>query len=447
MTAYLQEGLQQDAGVLLLVTEERWAGLQRRLPCLRADATDAGRDLPIRVLDAQQVRDRVFVDGVLNERLFRRFIDAALGAVRRRAPGGRVCAYGELVDMLWREGHAKSAVQVERLWNEALSGRAASLLCAYHTHGAHGAHGAMDASAMELICHTHAQVSPAESFLHLETDEERSRAVSLLQHRAGATSELAARKAAEDALRSRQGELAEQARQRDQSIAVLGHELRNPLTAILCALRLARSGKPDAVERAVALAERQVRKMSHLIEDLLDVTRLSHGKIRLQREPIEVARCVEQAVEAIRPLLAARRQRLSLALPAEPTLLLGDPVRVEQILSNLLHNASKYTPDEGEIALRAGVVEGMVELAVQDTGRGMTTEFIARVFEPFAQSEPWDAGSGGGLGLGLSLVRELVELHGGSVRAHSDGLGRGSTFVVRLPLPAEASIPTSRMAG
>lgn len=440
VSAYLAEGLRHGAGLLVVVTEEHWAAFQRRLSSLSPGFAEAERERLIQVLDARRVRAQVFVDAVLNEHLFRGLIASALDRMLRRAPGGRVCAFGELVDLLWSEGQAASALHVERLWCEVLSGRGASLLCAYRMKGADGA---QHASALEDICGMHSRVVPTESFLQLDTDEERFRAISLLQHKAytahALQSEIQARRAEEEVLRRRGRELDEEARQKDQFIAVLGHELRNPLAAIVVALQVARSGRQGAAERAYAVVDRQVNKMAHLIEDLLDVTRLSHGKINLRPEPVEVVGCVEQVVEALRPLLDARRQRLSLDLPAEPMHLYGDPVRVEQILSNLLQNALKYTANEGEIELRASVEGAMVEIAVQDNGQGMAAHLLERVFEPFAQGVPGDTRSEGGLGLGLALVRGLVELHGGSVRALSDGPGCGSTFIVRLPLAGEAA--------
>jgi signal transduction histidine kinase len=231
-----------------------------------------------------------------------------------------------------------------------------------------------------------------------------------------------------------------QARRKDDFLATLAHELRNPLSPIthaLHALRL-RSGDALTVERARDIMERQVRQLSRLIEDLLDVARLSRGKARLCKEPVDVAAAVAQAVETTRPVLDARRHRLEVETPAAPLVLEVDPGRLQQILVNLLTNAARYTEPGGHIGMTAGRVDGEVVLRVRDSGIGLAAEVLPHIFEPFVQAED---GVQGGLGVGLSLVRGLVELHGGRITAASAGPGQGSEFTVRLPAPVEPRRP------
>jgi two-component system CheB/CheR fusion protein len=244
----------------------------------------------------------------------------------------------------------------------------------------------------------------------------------------------------EEELRTRAGQLAEADRRKTEFLAVLAHELRNPLAPICNAVELlARRGADRSlVEQACALIERQVRHMVRLVDDLLEVSRITSGKIRLQKQVLDLATVVADAVATSRPLLDARRHTLAVELPAEPLRLEADPVRVTQVLANLLHNAAKFTPEGGRVSLRAERRGAEVVVRVRDTGIGMSPEVLRRAFEPFAQADTSLDRADGGLGIGLTLVRSLVDLHGGAVTAESEGAGRGSVLTVRLPAAAAA---------
>ncbi|HEX7446078.1 MAG TPA: ATP-binding protein [Pirellulales bacterium] len=236
-------------------------------------------------------------------------------------------------------------------------------------------------------------------------------------------------------------ELREADQRKDEFLAMLAHELRNPLAPLRNALGILQMGKIDAetVGWARAVMERQVQHMSRLVDDLLDVSRIMRGKIELHREPIELSSVVERAVETVRPAIDAREHALHIDLPAEPLWIDADLIRIAQVLSNLLNNAAKYTEPGGTIWLTADAEEARVTLRVRDTGMGIAPPMLSRVFELFAQAEQTIDRSQGGLGIGLTLVRQLVELHGGSVEAYSEGVGRGSEFRVRLPRIAAPS--------
>jgi signal transduction histidine kinase/CheY-like chemotaxis protein len=230
-------------------------------------------------------------------------------------------------------------------------------------------------------------------------------------------------------------------RDRDQFLAMLGHELRNPLGAILLAAEMLPPEAGAAGKRGVIL--RQVRHLARLVDDLLDVARVTTGKVTLHRRPVDLGELVARCAETHRP--AAEAQGLALAVEAGAGELLvdGDPVRLEQVFSNLLTNAIKYTGAGGRIEVRAGALDGQIEIAVRDTGIGISGQMLPRVFDLFTQAEGALDRSQGGLGIGLTLVRRLVELHGGTVAASSDGPGRGSQFLVRLPrrpAPAEVAL-------
>jgi PAS domain S-box-containing protein len=227
-------------------------------------------------------------------------------------------------------------------------------------------------------------------------------------------------------------------RRKDEFVAMLGHELRNPLSTIVTALELMRPANGDgAGAREREVIERQVRYMTRLVDDLLDLSRIARGKLSLERRTQELASAVRAAVEIATPLIERKGHALRVEVPERGLPVFADPTRLAQVVSNLLTNAAKYTPSGGHITVRGERRGERVRLAVRDDGIGMTPELRARVFDLFAQGAQ-DAGGAGGLGLGLTLARSLTEMHGGWIEAESEGPGRGSCFAVTLPLAAEA---------
>jgi PAS domain S-box-containing protein len=241
-----------------------------------------------------------------------------------------------------------------------------------------------------------------------------------------------------DRLRAEEA-LREEARRKDEFLAMLAHELRNPLAPIRNALYILDlpAADPALAGQARQIAERQVQHMSRLLDDLLDVSRISRGRVELRLEPVDVARLVTRTAEAARPLIEERRHELLVCLPPAAMRVRGDPTRLEQVMTNLLTNAAKYTDPGGRIWLSAAREGDGVVLRLRDTGVGIAADMLPKVFDLFVQAERRLDRSRGGVGIGLTLVKRLVELHGGSVEAKSDGPGRGSEFVVRLPALAE----------
>jgi PAS domain S-box-containing protein len=233
-------------------------------------------------------------------------------------------------------------------------------------------------------------------------------------------------------------------RLKDEFLAMLAHELRNPLAPLRNALHIMKQpGTHEAViGQCREMADRQVQHMARLLDDLLDVSRVSRGKIELRKESVDMAAVLHATVEGVRPLMEGRGHQFTMALPSEPLQVEGDPTRLEQVLTNLLNNAAKYTDPGGRIWLLASRDGAEIVLRVRDTGIGIDPEMLPRIFDLFVQAERRLDRSQGGVGIGLTLVRKLVELHGGSVEAYSAGLGWGSEFVVRLP--ALAAEPQSR---
>ncbi len=231
-------------------------------------------------------------------------------------------------------------------------------------------------------------------------------------------------------------------------LAVLAHELRNPLAPILTGLEIMRmrSGSADTVANVRAVIERQVKQLSHLIDDLLDIARVTNGKVEIRKEQADLRTIVAGAVETSLPLIEQARHAFSLALPDAPLPVLADPTRVAQVIGNLLTNAAKYTPPGGNVALSVEPDGAEAVVTVADNGIGIPAEALEGLFSMFSQVERNMSHAQGGLGIGLSLVRQLVALHGGSVAAFSDGPGLGSRFVVRLPLDAGAASPSAAPA-
>ncbi len=232
---------------------------------------------------------------------------------------------------------------------------------------------------------------------------------------------------------------AEQAQQRQtELLAVVAHELRNPMTPLLTVAALLSQVQLADLPRIQDMIERQVGQLARLVDDLLDVSRVNTGKLRLIRSVVDLNAMIATAVETSRPAMDARLQHFRVQLAPAPMALYGDPVRLTQVLSNLLDNASKYTPNFGEIELDVAVDGDTVAIAITDTGIGITADALSHVFEPFVQESHAVGFNGDGLGIGLTVVRELVEAHGGSVLAKSAGSGLGSTFIVTLPVAAPA---------
>ena len=235
--------------------------------------------------------------------------------------------------------------------------------------------------------------------------------------------------------RRAQDEVQDAQRRKDEFLATLAHELRNPLAPLRNGLEIMGKTRPDDAqsERLRAMMVRQLGQLTRLVDDILDVSRMTHGKITLRKQPMDLRDAASAAVDSVGPAIAAKGQQLSVDTPHSPIQVDGDAARLTQVLMNMLDNASKYTPPEGhiELALSHGDETGAA-IFVRDTGNGIAADMLEKIFEPFVQV-PSAGRTNAGLGIGLMLVKRLVELHGGSVRAASAGLGQGAEFTVRLP--------------
>jgi signal transduction histidine kinase len=245
-------------------------------------------------------------------------------------------------------------------------------------------------------------------------------------------------RASDEALRSSEADARASIRAKDEFLAMLAHELRSPLAAIQLALDMIELGPTDPHRRALAVIERQMQQLVRLVDDLLEVARIRSGKIALEREPVEMCEVVSRALEGVKPMIDSKHHELVVEVPERGLVVDGDVLRLAQVVGNLLTNAAKYTPAGGSIRVTGERRDANIVLRVRDNGIGISAEMLPRVFDLFAQEQQAHDHAGGGLGLGLAIVRTMVGMHGGTVTAHSEGLGRGSEFVVELPAATAA---------
>ena len=437
VTDYIGSALSAASAGILIATPPHRDGVAQRLIARGHDVAGAGVQGLYVALDARETLSRFMVDGWPDPTRFDDTIGTLIARTRERVP--QIHAFGEMVALLWAEGNSDAAIRLEELWDELRARQPLMLLCAYPIEAFHDTSHAKSFGEMTTL---HTNVIPAESYMELKGDAQMRIIAQLQQQAAALEAETIQRRHAEAELRRKMEQLADADRRKDEFLAMLGHELRNPLAPVTTALQLMRlhSDEPLRVSRARETIERQVEHMTRLIDDLLDVSRITRGKIELRQEAVVVSTLVARAVEAARPVIDERGHRLTLDLPDEPVTLNADPARLEQVLANLLNNAAKYTDVGGRIWLRAYVDAGQLVLSVKDNGAGLTPTMRDHVFDLFVQGPEVGAYARGGLGIGLTLVRRLVEMHGGTVEARSDGPGQGSEFIARLPIRSVSQV-------
>jgi signal transduction histidine kinase/ActR/RegA family two-component response regulator len=444
-------------GAVIIVTPEHRRAIfdvmtSRGISC--SGAIDRGDCV---ALDAAETLATFMVDGSPVPRLFRENVGGLIARLTRQDRPVR--AFGEMVALLAADGNRGAAIELEDLWNELGKEFNFSLFCAYPISEFAGEG---DAAPFSRICGRHAQVLPTESFSGFRDETDRSLAVTLLQQKAVMLEqEIERRRSAEHELAQRERELSEVVRQermaraeaervsrmKDEFLATLSHELRTPLNAIFGWTQVIRMAPLDAesVAKGIAVIDRNVRAQTQLIEDLLDMSRIVAGKLRLAFQQTELIPVLEAAVEAIRPLAAAKRVEIRAVFDPLAGPVRADASRLQQIVWNLLANSVKFTPAGGTIEVLLERVNSNAEISVTDTGQGIAPDFLPHVFEQFRQEDGRIVRRHGGLGLGLSIVKQLVDLHGGEVRAKSAGEGLGSTFVVALPIVAAKQHHNARM--
>lgn len=458
VTRYVAEGLRAGDGCVVIATEAHRAALAAKLLGHGFDVVNDGLGDRYFAFDAQETLSRFFVNDALKPDLFDEIIG---GIVRNIGKSGRhIRAFGEMVALLAADGKFETATELEQLWNGLRTKHEFALFCAYSLSNFSG-----DTSGALLnVCGEHSQVLPAESYNALRGAEDRLRAIVVLQQKARELeSEVAERKKVEAALRSATDELkklliseqlaraeAEMSnRMKDEFLATVSHELRTPLNAIIGWTHLLRNGKlnSESMERAVGTIERNARAQAQLVEDLLDVSRVISGRLRLDIGTVDVAAIINAAIDSVQPAASSKEIQIEVTLDPAIRHISGDANRLQQIVWNLLSNAIKFTPSKGRVDVCLKRKDKDVQISVSDTGNGIDPAFVPFIFDRFRQADAGTTRRYGGLGLGLSIVRHLVELHGGSVAAQSDGEGKGATFTITLPNSAPQPVESDQAPG
>jgi signal transduction histidine kinase/CheY-like chemotaxis protein len=435
VASFLGSGLGAGHHVVAVATAEHRAAFCARLENSFIDIERARTTGRLLLVDADEMLEAITRNGVVDPARFESVVGQLID--RLSAPNCHVRAYGEVVELLWQRGRRAEAIELERMWNDLGHRRQFSLLCAYQF--AHFEND-IEGTTFRSVCDAHTHVIPTESYAALKDAEARLREVSLLQQRAAALGyEIARRMSLEDELtvtlsreRAARTEAEAAGRAKDEFLAMLGHELRNPLAPIITAVELARLRGMKG--RELDVLERQSQHMVRLIDDLLDISRITRGKIELRREYVTINQMIAGAIEAVSPMLERQRQRIVFAPVDEDLAVMGDPARLVQVLANLLANACKYSDEETVIHVGVGAYENRVRIRVRDQGIGIEASMLQRIFDTFVQQAQGMDRAQGGLGLGLSIARSLVELHGGYIVARSDGPGCGSEFEVDFPV-------------
>jgi signal transduction histidine kinase len=449
---YLGEGVRARQPLVVIAREKNREAILARLAA-QFDVRRLRRMGRLELHDVHETLAGFMVDGRPDPVRFTRTVGAILRRSRRGRDTVTVRMYGEMVDALAQEGHHEAAIRLEELWNEIAAAGPLALLCGYSV-GSCG--DASHRQAFERVCLQHADVIPAESYSRAD-EESDHREIARLQQRARALeTEIDRCRALEVALREALAERAEAeaARERllareqaarshaeragrlkEEFLAVLSHELRTPLHAILGWTQILEGRSEDpAVRRGLEVIRRNTTLQVRMIDDLLDVSRIVTGKLILQTERVDLAELVRSAVDTVSPSAQAKEIELAIELEESGRTVVGDAGRLQQVIWNLLANAIKFTPPRGRVEIRLERAGSEARLSIRDTGQGITKEFLPHVFERFRQEDVSAGRLHGGLGLGLAVVRYLVEAHGGTVNAESAGTGQGATFAVSLPL-------------
>ncbi len=436
---FIGAGLAAEDACIVVATKAHREALDEHLRASGVDVFAARTSGQYISLDASETLSKFMSEGQPDAC---RFAEVVGQIIARAAEGrGRVRIFGEMVALLWAEENYQAAIRLEELWNELHRTRSFSLFCAYPMQGFGGE---LLAGGLADVCTTHTRVIPAESYTALANPDERLRNIIALQQKASSLeAEIAERREAEERLRVAlaqeqlaRAEAEQASRLKDEFLATASHELRTPLTAIIGWAHMIRHGKLNEANtaRAIETIERNAKSQAQLVEDILDVSRVITGKLRLNIEAVDVASVINAAIDSVQ--LAAESKNIQLKVTLDPSArhLAGDASRLQQVVWNLLSNAIKFTPSGGRVEVRLERAGAHAQLKVSDTGCGFNSDFLPYIFDRFRQADGSSTRRHGGLGLGLSIVRHLVELHGGTVCANSPGAGRGATFTIELPL-------------
>lgn len=435
---FIGAAIKAGEAAIVVATKAHHEALAARLMEKNLDVTAAVACGQLVLRDAAETLSKFMVGQSPDPKLFA----AHIGDIITRAAVGRprVRIYGEMVTLLWADGNYNAAIRLEELWNDLQNKHSFALFCAYPMDGFAGEG---PGQGLADVCTNHSRIIPAESYVALGDSNERLREIAFLQQKAKSLeAEIAERRRVEERLRiallsehAARTEAESATRLKDEFLATVSHELRTPLSAILGWSAMLRSTKfdPSGVDRALETIERNARAQAQIIEDLLDVSRIVTGRLRLECQTIDLCPMIESSIESIRPAAESKSIHINSHLE-DVGALVCDPARLQQVMWNLLSNAVKFTPAGGSVTISLRRDDSRILISVSDTGQGISAEFLPFIFDRFRQADGSITRRHGGLGLGLAIVRHFIEMHGGSVNAKSAGDGRGTTFTIELPV-------------
>ena len=452
LSGFIGKAIKSGDGAVVVATKAHRDGLDELMLANGLDVISAKARGRYIALDAAETLSQVMVGGTPERQRFNQVIGSAIAGVTDGR--SRTRAFGEMVGLLWSQGNYAAAIRLEEFWNELQKVRSFSLFCAYPIKEFGGER---FVEPHNSICSLHSRVIPAESYANLADLDARLRAIALLQQQAKSLeTEVKERRQVEERLRlALAGEQIARAeaetanRMKDEFLATVSHEIRTPLTAIIGWSHLLRSGRLDeaTTRRAMETIDRNAKAQAQLIEDILDVSRVITGKLRLRNEPVDIASVINAAIDSVQLAIDSKDLHLEVTLDPSVRHTFGDAGRLQQVVWNLLSNAIKFTPSGGRIEVKVERAEGNMQLRVSDTGQGISPDFLPFIFDRFRQADGTTTRNHGGLGLGLAIVRHLVELHGGSIKADSAGTGEGSTFSITLPLAPQSTTRRKKATG
>ena len=452
LSGFIGNAISSGEGAIVVATKAHRQGLDELLQANGLDVVSHKASGRYVSLDASETLSKFMVNGAPDGERFKEVLGGVIASVTDGR--SRIRAFGEMVGVLWVEGNYAGAIRLEELWNELKKVHSFSLFCAYPMNQFGGE---QFIEPHSNVCSVHSRVIPAESYAGLDDQDARLRAIALLQQKARSLeTEVNERRQVEDRLRlALAGEQIARAeaetanRLKDEFLATVSHEIRTPLNAIIGWSHLLRSGRLDqaATARAMETIDRNAKAQAQLIEDILDVSRVITGKLRLHNELVDIASVINAAIDSVQLAIDSKDLHLEVTLDPSARHTFGDAGRLQQVVWNLLSNAIKFTPSGGRIEAKVERAKGNMQLHVSDTGQGIGPDFLPFIFDRFRQADGTTTRSHGGLGLGLSIVRHLVELHGGSIKADSEGAGKGATFTITLPLAPQSTARRKAVTG
>ena len=448
---FIDAGLESGETCIVIATKDHRKDLDQRLLNSGKDVAAIRTSGQFISLDAEETLAKFMVGETPEPVNFTKLMEGIL--TRAVLNGRRVRIFGEMVALLWANKNHNGAIRLEEFWNILSKNNSFQLFCAYPLG---------DFSGQEFsepfghVCKNHSRVIPGESYTALADEDERLRTISLLQQRAESLeNEIVERKKVEESLRKVKEELELQATERevllnreqiarleaenanrlkDEFLATVSHELRTPLNAIIGWSNILQKETDEETRiHAVETIKRNALSQAQLIEDLLDISRVITGKLQLNIEKVDVVMIINTAIDSIRLAADSKDIQLNVKFDSAINHIFGDANRLQQIVWNLLSNAIKFTPTGGRVEVKIEQSDSALQIIVSDTGQGIGIDFLPFIFDRFRQGDGSTTRRNGGLGLGLAIVRQLVELHGGTVSVDSRGENHGTTFIIKLP--------------